>query len=191
MHPGAGGRGGFDDYLYEALHFKGEIVNLYIKKFIDHLVSKSLLKESDITADFRGARYPVDAVSTLQGVVSACFSPDCYESADEIVEGFSLIADGGMTIRLIKEGETDDGEYEVLFHVDGKEVLVKEPMCLLAYYKAISEIIDIFNGESDLRLVVDAFSGEEVFCVLIDKNLADFVNEYQKNINYDELNTEV
>ena len=166
-------------------------MNLYIKKFIDQLVSKSLLKESDITSEFRDASYPVDAISTLQGVKSVCFSPDCYDSADEIVEVFSPIADGRMKIELLEEGESDDGEYEVLLRINGDKILIKERMCLLAYYSAVDKIIGLFNDMCDLKIVVEAFSGEEVFCVLVGKELADFINKYQQNMNYDELHTEV
>ncbi len=165
--------------------------NLYIKKFIDQLVSKSLLKESDITCEFRDASYPVGAISTLQGVESVCFSPDCYDSADEIVEAFYPIADGRMKIELLGEGEGDDGEYEVLLRINGDNVLIKERIYPLAYYSAVNEIISIFNEVCDFKVVVESFSGEEVFCVLVGKDLADFINKYQDNVNYDELHTEV
>ena len=64
-------------------------------------------------------------------------------------------------------------------------------MCLLAYYSAVDKIIGLFNDMCDLKIVVEAFSGEEVFCVLVGKELADFINKYQQNMNYDELHTEV
>ncbi len=166
-------------------------MNLFIKNFIDQLISNSLVSESEITDDLKQEMYPVGAISKAAGIKSACISPDSSGSASDVIKGFLPLIDGKMDIVLLSEGDVDGGEYEISVSLNGKEFNIKERVSPLAYYELAYKIIGHFNESTEYMLITEDFSGEEVFIVLLTKSLGNFVDEYQKNINYDELNTTV
>lgn len=167
-------------------------MNLYTKKLIKDLIDKNFLKRSDINKKMMEARYPVDVISEFNGVLSACFSPDCIESADEIIEIFSDFLSSEANIKLEEEKEFFGGDYEILFSFYGETFQIKERLMILAYYSFIKELVAIFNkNNKEFQIVVDLFSVEEVYCVLLPNKIANIIENYQRNINYKELNIDV
>jgi hypothetical protein len=166
-------------------------MNVFIKNFFDEILDKKLLDISRITPEAKEERYPVSAISKIEGISGKCMFPDMSESAQQVIDDFLELIGEIVNVQLLSEADTDDGEYKIDFKIDGNELSVKARVYPLAYYEMVNVIIEYFNKNTNHMLITEYFSGEEVFVVLLDKALGAFTQQSQKNINYEQLDTEV
>jgi len=81
------------------------------------------------------------------------------------------------------------GSYSIQLNVDDEIYIVEEDRLDSALHGLVYKLVDHFKSHKKIRLLPDNFGDENIFIVCTNSEIGEFVDQFQKNINYDDLST--